>query len=107
MKDNTKCDTSKTVRLSSFLVNRIENINNVPRCKTDSDKYRFFLETGVQAFEEFEKAYSDPNYKKQAKHELENLFMDGLIVENLMSMDASKLKGLSMAVDLVRGKRKC
>lgn len=106
MIDDNKCDKSKTFRLPSFLVKRIEESNNVPKCKSDSDKYRFFLETGVQAFEEFERAYSDPEYKAKAKNELETMFKDGLVVENLMTMEASKLKGLSMAVDLVRGKRK-
>jgi hypothetical protein len=106
MKDNRKCDTPKTIRLPSFLVNRIESINNVPKCKTSSDKYRYFLETGVQSFEEFQKVLNDPTYIKRATQELENIFMDGMIIENLMNMDESKLKGLSMAADLVRSKRR-
>lgn len=106
MKDRRKCDQTKTLRLPSFLVEKIEAIDNAPKCKTTSDKYRFFLDTGLQAFEEFQKAFSDPTYKKRATHELESLFVDGLIVENLMNMDASKLKGLSMAADLVRSQRK-
>lgn len=106
MKDDRKCDKMKALRLPSFLVNSIEEKSNIPKCKTNSDKYRFFLETGVHAFEEFERAFSDPTYKERATNELEAMFKDGLVVENLMTMDASKLKGLSMAVDLVRGKRK-
>lgn len=106
MKDDRKCDTMKALRLPSFLVNRIEDCNNLPKCKTASDKYRFFLETGVQTYEEFERAYADPKYKKKAISELEEIFKDGLVVEKLMTIDASKLKGLGMAVDLVRNKRK-
>jgi hypothetical protein len=106
MKDDRKCDHMKALRLPSFLVNRIEDCDNIPKCKTASDKYRFFLETGLQAFEEFQRVYSDPKYKKKAINDLEEMFVDGLIVENLMGMEASKLKGLGMAVDLVRGKRR-
>lgn len=101
-----KCDILKSLRLPSFLVNKIEEMNNIPKCKTESDKYRFFIDTGLQAYEEFQKTLTDPNYKKQAVKELENIFIDGLIIENLMNMEPSKLKGLSMAADLVRSKRK-
>jgi hypothetical protein len=106
MKDNRKCDQMKALRLPSFLVNNIEDSNNVPKCKTASDKYRFFLELGLQSFEEFQRVLSDPKYKRRANNELEEMFKDGMVVENLMSMEASKLKGLGMAVDLVRGKRR-
>lgn len=105
MKDSKKCDQHKTLRLPHFLVKKVSE-HDVPKCKTESDKYRYFLETGVSAFEEFKETITNPEYKKRAESELENMFVDGMIVENLMNMDASKLKGLSMAVDMVRGKRK-
>ena len=105
MKDDRKCDERKTLRLPSFLVNDIEASSNIPKCKTNSDKYRFLLEIGLQTFEEMKRSVSDPLYKSRAIKELESIFKDGFVVENLMTMDASKLRGLGMAVDLVRGKR--
>jgi len=106
MKDSRKCDVRTSIRLPSFLVEKIEATNNVPKCKSQSDKYRYFLDIGLQSFEEFQKVLDDPSHQKRATQELENIFKDGLIIEKLMEMDASKLKGLSMAADLVRGKRK-
>lgn len=106
MKDNRKCDVRTSIRLPSFLVERIEATNNVPKCKSQSDKYRFFLDIGLQSYEEFQRVIDDPTYQKKASQELENIFMDGLIIEKMMHMDASKLNGLSMAADLVRSQRK-
>ena len=105
MRDDRKCDIRKSLRLPSFLVNDIQASSNVQKCKTTSDKYRLFLEIGLQTFDEMKRSVSDPKYKERATSELEAMFKDGFVVENLMRMDASKLRGLGMAVDLVRGKR--
>lgn len=101
-----KCDVKKTFRLSSFLVKEIESKGHVPRCKSESDKYRFFLETGLETFNEFERTIDNPDYQNNAHRELENLFKSEMMVKELMEMDAGKVKGLSMALDLVRNKRR-
>jgi len=106
MNKNKKCDAKKTMRLPTALVNRIEKKNNIPNCKSSSDKYRFFLESGVEAYDEYQKIISDPDYNERAKNMLENIFANEMVVENLMIMDVSKFKGLSMAIDMVRNKRK-
>ena len=103
--NDRKCDVKKTFRLPSFLVNGIESKEHVPRCKSESDKYRFFLETGLETFNEFEKTIDNPDYQNNAKNTLENLFKSEMMVKELMDMDAGKVKGLSMALELVRSKR--
>ena len=99
-------DARKTIRLPSFLVNGISIKNTLPKCRSENDKYVYLLELGLNAVNEFERINSDPEYKNKAKDRLEKMFADGMIIENLMDMEASKFKGLAMAVDLVRGQRR-
>jgi hypothetical protein len=101
-----KRDARISLRLPSFLLDDIKLKNNLPRCKTANDKYVFLMETGLNAIKEFEKITTDPDYKQKAHDNLHAMFADGLVIENLMDMEAGKFKGLAMAVDLVRGQRK-
>ena len=101
-----KRDAKISVRLPSFLVDDIKKKTNLPKCKSANDKYVFLLETGVNAINEFEKLTTDPEYKQKAHDTLHAMFSDGMVIENLMEMEAHKFKGLAMAVDLVRGQRK-
>lgn len=108
MKDQLR-DARKTIRLPSFLLNSITDKNNLPKCKSENDKYVYILELGLNAINEFERINSDPQYKQKAKDNLEKMLADGLMIEGLMDMknnEPSKFKGLTMAVDLVRGRGK-
>lgn len=101
-----KCDSKISIRISTQLKNKVDKKTNLPNCKSTSDKYRFFIQTGVEAHDEYQKVLTDPEQRERSKNALDVIFQNEMLVENLMEMDISKLKGLAMAIDLVRGKRK-
>lgn len=100
---------SRTIRFPTFLddqVNEILKTHNLPKVDNVSDIYKFFVQLGLHAFDQYKHVKNDPEKARLATEQIEFLLKQDDVVLALQRLPPNQFRGLAMAMKIMESNDK-